>query len=114
MLSPIRALGAFAAVALAITAAGGSRASGVSSAQSSVTIYGASWCSACRNLEAKLQKRDVPFDKIDVDQNRDAYERARNASGMGSGIPLTHIHRDGDKWVQGDDADAVEHAYRGD
>jgi mycoredoxin len=86
----------------------------ISSSQSSVTVYGASWCSACRSLEAKLNERRIPFDMIDVDKNREAYERARNASGMGSGIPLSHITQNTSTWVQGDDVDAIERAYKGD
>lgn len=124
---PLRLLGPAAFVAaLALTlAAGGHAASrpsprtteargAISSALTSVTLYGASWCSACRSLEAKLAERNIPFDKIDVDNNREAYERARAASGMGSGIPLTHVTKGTSTWVQGDDADAIERAYKGD
>jgi glutaredoxin len=119
----LRVLGPLAAAALALTLAAGSRAAtrpappptvGVSSAVNSITVYGASWCPACRSLEAKLAQRSIPFEQVDVDRNRDAYDRARAASGMGSGIPLTHIAKDTAKWVQGDDADAVERAYKGD
>lgn len=85
----------------------------ISSSDTSVTIYGATWCSACRSLEAKLDTRKIPFSVIDVDKNRDAYDKARNASGLGSGIPLTHITKHRATWVQGDDADAVERAYNG-
>lgn len=122
--SPLRLIGPVALVAaLASTLAAGSQAASrpsppprveVSSAQSSVTIYGASWCPACRSLESKLRARDVPFDVIDVDTNREAYERARNASGMGPGIPLTNITKSRSTWVLGDDADAVERAYQDD
>lgn len=112
------------AATLALTLAAGSHAAsgsfapppraGISSSQSSVTVYGASWCSACRSLEAKLNERRIPFDMIDVDKNREAYDRARNASGMGSGIPLTHVTQNTSTWIQGDDADAVERAFKGD
>jgi mycoredoxin len=85
----------------------------ISSSQAAVTVYGASWCSACRSLEAKLDERRIPFSLIDVDKNREAYDRARRASGMGSGIPLTHITQNTSTWVQGDDADAIERAYKG-
>jgi mycoredoxin len=85
----------------------------ISSSQTAVTVYGASWCSACRSLEAKLDERRIPFSLIDVDKNREAYDRARRASGMDSGIPLTHITQNASTWVQGDDADAIERAYKG-
>lgn len=86
----------------------------ISSSDTSVTIYGATWCSACKSLEGKLDARKIPYSVIDVDKNRDAYDKARSASGMGSGIPLTHITQHRSTWVQGDDADAVERAYNGD
>jgi mycoredoxin len=85
----------------------------ISSSDTSVTIYGATWCSACKSLEGKLDARKIPYSVIDVDKNRDAYDKARSASGMGSGIPLTHITQHRSTWVQGDDADAVEKAYNG-
>jgi glutaredoxin len=85
----------------------------ISSSQSSVTIYGATWCSACKSLESKLNDRRVPFDVIDVDRNREAYDRARSASGMGSGIPLTNVMKGSSQWFQGDNADAIERAYKG-
>ena len=116
----ILAAGIIATIALTLSAGGhaasGSEAPpqlGISSSQTSVTIYGAAWCSACRSLEAKLDQRKIPFAVIDVDKNREAHERAKNASGMGSGIPLTHITQNTSTWVQGDDADAVERAYKG-
>ncbi len=120
---PLRYIGSFVAAALALTLAGGGHAAGretaapsagVSSAVSNVTVYGASWCGPCRHLEAQLTQRNIPFEVIDVDRNREAWDRARAASGMGSGIPLTSIARDTITWVQGDDADAVERAYKGD
>lgn len=111
-----------ALTALALTVTAGSQAayrSGdhsrieISSSDTSVTVYGATWCSACKSLEGKLDARKIPYSVIDVDKNRDAYDKARNASGMGSGIPLTHITQHRSTWVQGDDADAVEKAYNG-
>lgn len=86
---------------------------GISSSDTSVTVYGANWCSACKSLEKKLDDRRIPFSVIDVDRNPEAYDRAKKASGMGSGIPLTHITQNVATWVLGDDADAVEKAYKG-
>ena len=125
MASPrLRLFGHIAAVAaLGLTFAAGVHAAShnappsrveVSSALTSVTMYSAGWCPACRSLEARLTERNIPFEKIDVDQNRELYERARNESGMGNGIPLTHITTNTSTWVQGADADAVERAYKGD
>jgi glutaredoxin len=109
-----------AALALTLTAGGhaASRPSapphvGISSSQNSVTVYGATWCSACRSLEAKLDERHIPYYMVDVDKNREAYDHARKSSGMGSGIPLTHITQNASTWVQGDNPDAIERAYKG-
>ncbi len=111
-------IGFFAALALTLPvgsqAANSSETANISSSISAVTVYDASWCSACRSLEAKLTERKIPFDTIDVDKNREAYDRARNAAGMGNGIPLTHIVKSTSTWVLGDDANAVERAYRTD
>jgi len=118
----LRVLGSIVAATLVLLPAGGGHAAhrhattpapGISSLSAGVTVYGASWCGACKSLEAKLTQRDIPFQVIDVDRDRAAFDRARAASGMGSSIPLTNIARDTDKWVQGDNADAVERAYKG-
>src|SRR5579883_2141637 len=78
-----------------------------------VTVFGATWCSACKGLERGLRERGVPFDLIDVDQNPKAYEAARKATGKNV-VPLTSVARDEDvTWVVGADVDAVEKAYRG-
>jgi mycoredoxin len=84
-----------------------------SSSASSVTVYGATWCSACKILERGLRERDIPFDVIDVDRSPDSYARARQAAGTNS-IPLTSVTRGSDQtWVIGADVGAVERAYKG-
>src|SRR5262245_20851044 len=81
---------------------------------SSVTVYGANWCGACKSLEAKLAQKNIPFDVIDVDRQPDAYARARQAAGGPNGIPLTGVRAGGEQtWVVGDNADRIERAYRG-
>lgn len=83
------------------------------STSGSITIYTSVGCGPCKNLQHKLSERSIPFLAIDVDQNRDAYLRAQVASGGKSGVPLTDIHQgQQDVWILGDDADAVERAYR--
>lgn len=83
-------------------------------AKSDVTIYGATWCSACRALESGLRARNVPFEVVDVDKSPQAFERARAAAGAGSAIPLTGVLRGTDTtWIVGADVDGVERLYRG-
>jgi len=81
--------------------------------RSDVTIYGASWCSACRSLEKSLTERGVPFDVVDVEKNRDSWERAKAAAGAGNAIPLTGVAKGSETvWFVGADADGVERAYK--
>lgn len=83
-------------------------------AKSDVTIYGATWCPACRALESGLRSRQVPFEVVDVDKSPQAFERARAAAGSGGSIPLTGVLRGSDTaWIVGADVDGVERLYRG-
>jgi len=84
------------------------------SSEASVTVYAASWCSACKSLEHGLRERGVPFDRIDIEQNPKAYDVAKRATGK-SVIPLTSVARGSEDvvWIVGADVDAVEKAYRG-
>jgi glutaredoxin len=88
----------------------------VSSLSSSpVTVYGAKWCSACRSLERGLNERKIAFETIDVDDNPDAFAKARSAAHADSAIPLTSIVRTSTTvWVVGADVDAVDRAQRAD
>jgi glutaredoxin len=85
-----------------------------SSNVSHVTMYNATWCSACRALERGLKERDIPFDSIDVDRNPQAFQRARDATRTNA-IPQTAVARDASEpiWIVGADVEAVERAYRG-
>lgn len=87
----------------------------VSSLSSSpVTVYSATWCSACRSLERGLTERKIAFDVVDVDKNPTAFARARDAAGATNAIPLTGIVRSSNTvWVVGADVDAVDRAQRG-
>lgn len=81
--------------------------------QGTITLYGATWCPACKALEATLQERHIPFELVDVDREPQRYEMARRASGTNA-IPLTNIVRGPQvNWIVGNDPDAVERAYKG-
>jgi mycoredoxin len=79
-----------------------------------VTLYGASWCSACKSLEKELRERSVPFTLVDVEQNPRAYDVARRATGK-SVIPISSVEKSADEitWFVGADADGIEKSYRG-
>ena len=83
-------------------------------ADPTVTVYGASWCSACKSLEKELRERSVPFSLIDVDENPRAYDVAKRATGR-SVVPLSSVTRNEDDiaWFVGADADGIEKSYRG-
>ncbi len=101
-------------LALAASSAGGARADGprISSGDTGVTVYMASWCPACKSLERDLRDRRIPFGEIDIEQNPRAFERARAATGE-SVIPQTSVDTSkGTRWIVGADAEAVERAYR--
>jgi len=79
-----------------------------------VTVFGASWCSACKSLEKDLRERSVPFTLVDVDENPRAYEVARRATGK-SVVPLSSVAKSEDDiaWFVGADAEGIEKSYRG-
>ena len=109
---PLRSLSLVLAGIVASTIAS---AAGVSSlATSSVTVYSAKWCGACRSLQSGLADRKIPFDVVDIDDNPSAFSRARATSGAGSAIPLTSVARTSNTvWIVGADVDAVDRAQRG-
>src|SRR5881398_1030758 len=74
------------------------------STEATVTVYGASWCSACKSLERGLRDRNVPFDLVDVEQNPKAYDAAKRATGKNV-VPLTSVARNTDDvtWIVGAD-----------
>lgn len=57
-----------------------------------VIIYGASWCGACRQAEAFLRQRNIPFVERDIEREPGArqamMEAARGAGVNPSGIPV--------------------------
>jgi glutaredoxin len=78
-----------------------------------VTVYGATWCSACKSLEASLRSRGIPSELVDVDENPGAFALAKKAAGANA-VPLSNIVRGpAQTWIVGADPDAVERAYRG-
>lgn len=109
----MRLAAAIAVFAALLSVSGGTSAMS-SLSSSGVTVYGASWCSACRSLEKGLTDRKIPFEVIDVDRNQSAFEKAKAASGAGNAIPLTGIARSSGTtaWVVGADIDAVERAFK--
>lgn len=116
MLAPVRLfliLALFAGPQLAPKSSPASPIPADASELARVTVYGATWCSACKSLEASLRSRGIPFEAIDIDENPGAFAIAKKAAGANA-VPLSNIVRGpAQTWIVGADAEAVERAYRG-
>jgi glutaredoxin len=93
-------------------AAGGGTGPGAIAA-SDVVIFGASWCGACREAEAYLRSRGIPFTHRDVERDPGAREdMQRRAAAVGlrpTGIPVIDIRG---RVMQGFDREAIDRALR--
>lgn len=88
-------------------------------ADSRVIVYGTAWCMPCRNLRTALDARAIPFAYVDVENQKAlATPAGRRISEMPShlrgAVPVTRVVRPtgATTWVQGNDANGVERAYR--
>jgi len=78
-----------------------------------VVIFGASWCSACREAAAFLRSRGIAFVERDVERDPGAREdmqrRAARAGITPTGIPIIDFRG---RIIQGFDREALERAIR--
>ncbi len=78
-----------------------------------VIVFGASWCGACRQAEAYLTQRGVPFVEHDIEEDpaarQDMYRRARAAGIQPNGIPIIDVRG---RVLQGFDPGAIDRALR--
>ena len=68
-----------------------------------VTMYGADWCRDCRRSEALLNSLGIEWEKIDVEKDPTAADRAHAISGR-LNIPVVHF-TDGTFQVEPSDND---------
>jgi len=65
-------------------------------ADASVVVYGASWCSACRQAESWLEDNGVPFVEKDIEEDPEAraemQRKARAAGVPTTGIPVIDVN----------------------
>lgn len=87
---------------------------------SRVIVYGAEWCTPCRQLESSLRSRAIPFVFVDIDDKAalsspEGRLISEMPPSMRNGIPATRVMQPSKqtKWVRGNDPDGVERAYRG-
>lgn len=82
-------------------------------ASADVIVFGASWCGACRETEAFLRGRGIPFVERDVEREPGAREdmmrRAQRAGISPRGIPVIDFRG---RIIQGFDREALERAIR--
>jgi glutaredoxin len=82
-------------------------------ASGEVIVFGASWCGACRQAEAHLRERGVPFVERDIEEDpaarQDMIRRARAAGIQPDGIPIIDVRG---RVLQGFDPDAIDRALR--
>jgi glutaredoxin 3 len=70
-----------------------------------VVMYSTGWCGYCSRARALLERKNVPFEEIDVDAHPEAREEMMNRSGRTS-VPQIFI---GETHVGGsDDLHALE------
>jgi glutaredoxin len=78
-----------------------------------VIVYGASWCGACRSVEAFLRARQIPFVERDIEREpgaREAMLRAARSAGIQpGGIPVIDFRG---RIIQGFDQPALERAIQ--
>ncbi|MCS6901130.1 MAG: hypothetical protein RMJ98_16140 [Myxococcales bacterium] len=85
-----------------------------------VIVFGTQWCRPCKNLQADLRRRQVPFTFVDLEDpeamktpaGARAAEIPPNKRG---GIPLTRVvlKNGALDWVTGADGERIERGYRG-
>ena len=56
----------------------------------SVRIYTTSTCPYCARLKAFLKEKNIPFENLDVGQNRNAFSEMRKKTGQ-MGVPVLDI-----------------------
>jgi glutaredoxin len=96
-----------------VAAARGEGGSAVAANAADVVIFGASWCGACRETEAFLRARNIPFVERDIEEDpsaaADMRARAAAAGLHPTGIPVIDFRG---RIILGFNRDALEEAIR--
>lgn len=96
-----------------VAAARGEGGSAVATSSADVIVFGASWCGACRETEAFLRARNIPFVERDIEEDpaaaADMRARAAAAGLHPTGIPVIDFRG---RIILGFDREALEAAIR--
>jgi len=68
-------------------------------AQANIIVYGADWCRDCRRAKQFMEERNIQFDWIDVEVNKEARETVEKINNGRRIIP-TIIFQDGSVLVE--------------
>ncbi len=60
------------------------------SKESKAIIYTTPWCQFCKHVEAYLDEKKIPYEKIDVQADQDKAKEMIDKSGQ-MGVPVTEI-----------------------
>jgi glutaredoxin 3 len=69
-----------------------------------VTVYGAEWCPPCHTAKAYLKSRNVAYEYINVDENREAGREVAAKTGW-TAIPIIRIN---DEYILGFDRSKLD------
>jgi thioredoxin reductase (NADPH) len=74
----------------------------MTSADQTVTVYGAPWCPHCKRVKKFLSAHRVPYSEVDIDANPQGIERLKELQDDGQIIP-TVVYEDGSHQVNPSD-----------
>jgi thioredoxin reductase (NADPH) len=57
----------------------------------SITMYSADWCADCRRAKAFLDRHDLPYDVVNIEENPDAAELVQQKNEGKRRIPTLDI-----------------------
>ena len=69
-----------------------------------IFVYGTRWCGDCRRARRWLDTHQIPYDWIDIDQNREAEQYVKRANNGNRSVP-TIVFRDGSILVEPSNAE---------
>lgn len=73
-----------------------------------VTIYGAEWCPPCHAVKAYLKSRNVAYDYVNIDEQREKGREISQRTGW-SAIPIINI---GEEYILGFDRPKIDAALQ--
>ncbi len=73
-----------------------------------VTVYGAEWCPPCHTVKAYLKSREVDYEYVNIDEEREKGQAVAAKTGW-TAIPITRI---GEEYILGFDRPKIDAALQ--